>query len=183
MNKELIKLDFSTNALIERKAVKDLLEINATTQKYGLIMTEQIAKEIAEARQHALKANDMIDFSPDTLTRLVRAFSQSYFITQETFAEIIGEITDLFYFLRDEIKGALSDDDLISEMLIVFNDYCAGAMELMQNKGAEIIIRKYRFREWADLADIWSREISSQEFVYYDRDGEEHIDYDEAWRE
>ena len=159
MNRELIKLDFSPNALIEKKLAADLLEVNSTTQKYGLILTEQIAKEIIEARQYALKANDRVDFSSDTLTRLVKAFSQSYYITQETFSEIIGEIIDLFYFLKNEIKDEISDDDMISEMLIVFNDYCAGVMELMQNKGVEMIIRKYRFKEWADLADIWDRSI------------------------
>lgn len=184
MNRELIKIDLSPNALIERKLVDNLLEINSTTQKHGLILTETIAKEIVAARQKALKENDRIDFSADTTTRLVKAFSQSYYIAQETFSEMIGEMIDLFYFLKNEINDVLSDDDMISEMLIVFNDYCAGEMELMQNKGAEIIIRKYRFKEWADLAEIWDRSISSGEFVsYYEYDGEEQINYDETWRE
>ena len=184
LNKELIKIDLSPDALVERNLVSRLLEINSATQKHGLILTEAIAKEITEARQHALKVNDRVDFSSDTVTRLVKAFSQSYYITQENFSEIIGEILDLFYFLKNEIKDALSDDEMISEMLIVFNDYCAGEIELMQNKGVEIIIRKHRFREWADLADVWDRSISSGEFVsYYEYDGEEQINYDETWKE
>ena len=183
MKKELIKLDLSPGALAERKVISSLLEINSSTQKHGLILTETIAKEIVEARQYALKANDRLDFSSDTLTRLVKAFSQSYYITQETFSEIIGELTDLFYFLKNELKDELSDDDLISEMLIVFNDYCAGAMELMQNKGVEMIIRKYRFKEWSDLADIWDKSITSGEFISYDTEEGEHINYDESWQE
>ena len=73
---------------------------------------------------------------------------------------------------------------MINEMLIVFNDYCAGEMELMQNKGVEIIIRKYRFKEWGDLSDIWDRSTSSGEYIsYFEEDGGEHIHYDESWRE
>ena len=189
MNSELIKFDLSANALTERKLVNNLLQINSATQKYGLILTETIAKEIAVSRQQTLKDNDRIDFSPDPMVRLVKAFSQSYYITQDTFSEVISEMIELFYFLKNEIidedgNEILSDDDMISEMLIVFNDYCAGEMELMQNKGVEIIIRKYRFKGWADLSDIWDRSISSGEFIsYYEYDGEEQINYDETWRE
>jgi hypothetical protein len=181
LNKELIKIDFSANALVERKLVNRLLEVNSTTQKHGLILTETIAKEIIAARGQSLKDNDRIDFSSDTTARLVQAFSQSYYITQETFSETISGIIELFYFLKNETADyvTLSDDEMISEMLIVFNDYCAGVMELMESKGVEKIIRKYKFGD----TTIWGREISSEEFLAYDKYGEELYYYDETWRE
>jgi hypothetical protein len=161
--------------------VNSLLETNSTTQKYGLVLTEAIAREIAEARAFALKDNDRLDFSPATTARLVKAFSQSYYITQETFSETIGGMLELFYFLKNEIAGYadLSDDDMINEMLIVFNDYCAGVMELMENKGVEKIIRKYKFGD----TEIWDSSTSTGEFIYIDTDGGEQFVYDETWRE
>ena len=177
MNRELIKIDLSPHALVERKLLDNLLEAATTAQKHGLILTEAIAKDIVAAREQTLKDNDRVDFSSDTITRLVKAFSQSYYITQETFSETICEIIELFYFLKNEINDVLSDDDMIYEMLDVFNNHCQGAMELMQNKGVEKIIRKYRLGD----IEIWDGSITSGEATYY-YNGEEGLD-DGSWRE
>ena len=179
MNRELVKIDFSPNALIERKIVAHLLEINSTTQKHGLILTEAIAKEIAEARQYALKENDRIDFSSDTLTRLVKAFSESYYITQENFSEIIGEMLDLFYFLKNEIDDVLSDDDMISEMLIVFNETCFGAMEAMYGRGVEKIIRKYSFGD----RKIWDGYENPDRFSFGVKEAWHEFGVDDVWHD
>ena len=185
MNRELIKIDLSVNALVERKVIDNLLEINSYTQKHGLVITETIAKEIAESRQYALKNNDRVDFSSDTITRLVKAFSQSYYITQETFSETIGEIIDLFYFLKNEISDFLSDDDMISEMLIVFNETCFGVMEVMESKGVEKIIRKYRFDDTKIWDDYEKDRINfGYDDVWHDYESfEEKLEYGETWRE
>lgn len=186
MNRELIKIDLSANALVERKIIDNLLEINSTTQKHGLVVTEIIAKEIAAARQQALKENDRIDFSSDTITRLVKAFSESYYITQETFSETIGEIIELFYFLQNEINNILSDDDLISEMLITFNETCFGVIEVMQSKGVEKIIRKYKLGD----TKIWDDYENQNRFkfgvddVWHDYEKlEDKLKHGETWRE
>jgi len=185
LQNELIKIDLSVNALVEKKFINNLLEINSTTQKHGLVVTEIIAKEIAEAHNLALKENDRVDFSSDTVTRLVKAFSESYYITQETFSEIIGEIIDLFYFLKNEIDDVLSDDDMISEMLIVFNETCFGVIEVMQSKGVEKIIRKYNFGDTKIWDDYEKDRIKfGVDDVWHDYEKfEEKLEYGETWRE
>ena len=185
MNRELIKIDISVNALVERKVIDNLLEINSYTQQHGLVMTETIAKEIAEARQAALRDYGRVDFSSDTTARLVKAFSQSYYITQETFSEIIGEIIELFYFIKNELGNTLSDDDLISEMLIVFNETCFGTVEVMQSKGVEKIIRKHKLGDtkiWDDYEK--DRIVFGVDDVWHDYESlEDKLKYGENWRE
>lgn len=183
MDRNLIKIDLSVNTLAERNLVNNLLEINSTTQRHGLIVTEIIAKEIAEARRQSLKDNDRVDFSSDTTARLVKAFSESYYITQETFSETIAEIIELFYFLKNEINDVLSDDDMISEMLIVFNETCFGVMEIMQSKGVEKIIRKYRFGD-TEIWDDYEIDNRNRDWVCSENERlEDRLEYGETWRE
>ena len=187
MNRELIKIDLSTHALIERKLVDNLLEAAATAQKHGLVLTETMAKEIVASREQTLKDNDRVDFSSDTVTRLVKAFSESYYITQETFSETICEIIELFYFLKNEINDVISDDDMIREMLIVFNETCFGVMEIMQSKGVEKIVRKYRFGDtgiWADYENPHRRFKFGTGDVWDDYEKlEDKWEHGETWRE
>ena len=91
----------------------------------------------------------------------------------------------MFYFIKNEIEDALSDDDLISEMLIIFNETCFGAIEVMQSKGLEKIIRKYRFGDtkiWDDYEKM--REVFGVDDVWHDYESlEDKLKYGENWRE
>ena len=178
----MIKIDLSPNALAERKLTSSLLEINSTTQKYGLFLTEAIAREIAAARGKSLSDNGRIDFSPDPIVRLIKAFSESRYITQEDFSWVISEVIELFYFLRNEVEDVLSDDDMISEMLVVFTETCAGSIEIMQSKGVEKIVRKYRFGD----TQIWSDYENCGRIDYVDPENkrlEDWWEHGETWRE
>lgn len=185
MNDKLMKINLSANALIEKKFTDSLLEINSTTQKYGLVVTEDIAREITEARQTALKENDRVDFNPDTSVRLVKAFSESYYITQDTFSETIGEMLDLFYFIKNETNNAISDDEIIKEMLTVFNETCFGVMEVMQSKGLEKILRKHKFGDTNIWDDYEKKKLKFGDTdVWHDYEKlEEKLRHDDTWRE
>ena len=149
-----IKTDFNFSLLKiteDKKFIAGLMDLDAKANNYGLIINESTAKEIAVYRNKALIENERFEINSNAITRLTSAFLETRYINQEDFADIIGEIINLFYYIKNETENAVPDDDLISEMLKVFNETCFGSVELMQSKGLEKILRKFNF----DDTDIW----------------------------
>lgn len=171
MAEDLIKIDLSIIGAGDKKLAKELLELNVYARSNGLVITEETAREVTEARRNALKNNGRVELKSDVTVRLVRAFSNSPFIAQEDFSYVIAEIIDLFYHIKNETDNSISDDDLISEMLTVFNETCGGDIENMQSKGLEKILRRIN---WHDM-EIWDD--------YEDINLEGKIGYEEKWRE
>ena len=156
----------------DKKFVENLVDLNAKANNYGLVITENIAREIMLYRQAALIENERVEFKSDAITRLTSAFLQTRYINQEDFADVMGEIINLFYFIKTETGNFFTDDELISEMLKVFTETCFGSIEVMQSKGLEKILRKDKF----DDKDIWND--------YENKNWEDYYEIgDESWRE
>lgn len=168
---DLIKIDLSIIGSGDNKLAKELLELNVYARSNGLSITEETAREIAESRRNALKNNGRVELKSDVIIRLTRAFLESPFIAQEDFTYVISEIIDLFYHIKNETNNSISDDDLISEMLTVFNESCGGDIENMQSKGLEKILRRINLHD----TEIWDD--------YEDINLEGKIGYEEKWRE
>lgn len=165
----------------DKKFIEQLVDLNAKANNYGLVITESVAREIAVYRNKALAENERIEIKSDAVARLTSAFLETRYINQEDFAETMGEIIDLFYFIKTETENTISDDDLISEMLDTFqNNPCYGSIEHMQTKGLEKILRRYKFND----TKIWDGKIITPDGqVLTDRNVEEMIGYEEDWRE
>ena len=176
MNKNIIlKSDFNFSLIKinqDKKFIEQLVDLNAKANNYGLVITESVAGEIAIFRSKALAENERVELKSDAAARLTSAFLESRYINQEDFSETMGEIINLFYYIKNEIDNRLSDDDLISEMLKVFVETCFGSLEIMQSKGLEKILREYKF----DDKTIWNDYENKNWEDYYD------IGY-ESWRE
>jgi len=158
MDMDLMKLDLSQAGLSERKLADDLAALSSYSRG-GLVITPQIAGELAASRREALERNARTELRADAIVRLVRAFMDSAFIPQDELSYVLGELIDLFYYIKTETGGALSDDELISEMYAVFNGMCGGDIEDMQSRGLEKILRR---TNWGD-AGIWSGYESTDE--------------------
>lgn len=163
----------------DKKFIRSIVDLNAKANNYGLTITENIAKEISLRRREALNENERFEFKSDAITRLTSAFLETRYINQDEFAYIIGEIIDIFYYLKNETENTISDDDLISEMLDTFTHLCFGSIEQMQSKGIEKILRRYKFND----TEIWDNTVTSGEDTYRDINREELIGYEEDWRE
>jgi len=179
----ILKSDFNFSVLKineDKKFIKNLVELSAKANQYGLVITENIAREIAVYRQAALVENERVEFKSDAIARLTSAFLETRYINQEDFAAAMGEIINLFYLIKTETENTISDDDLISVMLDTFqNNPCYGSIENMQSKGLEKILREYKFGD----KEIWDGAVTSGENTYRDRNVEELIGYEENWRE
>ncbi|MCL2774363.1 MAG: DUF6323 family protein [Oscillospiraceae bacterium] len=176
-NTSIIKSEFTFSSLIklneDKKFIDNLKDLNAKANNYGLVVTEKAAREISAYRRNSLTENERVEIKSDAVTRLTSAFLESRYINQEDFAETIGELIDMFYYIQGEIPHVLSDDDLIAEMFEVFIETCNGVIEVMQSKGLEKILRKYKMNDTRIWDDYENEEWGSGEYN----------EYDESWRE
>ena len=95
----------------------------------------------------ALRQTARIEFRGGTLEKLIDAFSDSDFVRQDNFVELLQELTDLFYASRNEIPDTVSDDELIVFMKRAFNGACAGSVELLGGRELPMLYRRLRAGE------------------------------------
>ena len=156
----------------DKQFIQNLVDLNAKANNYGLVITEAAAKEIALYRSQALAENERFETNSNAISRLTSAFLETRYINQDDLAPTIGEIINLFYHIKNETENTISDDDLISELLKVFTETCFGSIEVMQSKGLEKILRKYKLGD----TNIWDDYENTNWEDYYDIGNE-------SWRE
>ena len=119
-----------------------ILELNDVAREYGLVFTAEDARDLSEIRERSLRENERLEIGLGAMEGVVRRFSQSSFINQENYAYIVGEITDLFYYIKTETDDKVSDTQLLDELYLRFEQRCRGAVDLLVSREGEILIRK-----------------------------------------
>lgn len=159
----------------EQKFIGRLMELEDKAGRYGLVINESTAREIALCRSRALAENERFEVKSDAAMKLVSAFLETRYIDQNELTEIMGEIIGLFYQIKNETESCgvfVPDDELIGEMAKVFVETCFGSMEAMRGRGLDKILRKYNLDDTA----MWDDYENKNWREYYDTG-------DGSWRE
>ena len=129
MNIGIISIKSAFPAQTEKE---NILGLNGKLSENGLIISENQALSIAEARESSLQSNGRIEFSGKTAEKIILEFGKSACIDRDTFADTVCELIDIFYYLRNGYpETRLSDDRLISVMRECFDNECAGDTDLL----------------------------------------------------
>lgn len=128
-----------------QKAAADTLECNAFTREFGLALTEEQAMELAAVRAKSLAACGRIEFGGGVVEKLIRAFCDSPYLTQDTYAETIQELTECFYFYKNDTLDLCGDDEMIAFMARAFNGVCKGSVELLRDREMERMAAGLRY--------------------------------------
>ena len=143
---------------------KDILALNEISSQYGLVLTEEEARELSDMRKKALLENERIEIGGCVIGDIVKRFCTSHYVNPDNYAYILNEITYLFYYIKSETDDRVKDSELIDELFNRFELWCHGSIDTLCGKEAEKIIRKINsgehYMEW-----------------YADRD---ELDYDES---
>lgn len=121
----------------------ELLEINKETQRYGLVLTLEDAKQIIRQRNRTLKGYGRIDLNFDVVKKIIRIFSSSTFIDDKNYVDIIAGLEETFYYLKNETEDEIGDHKLINLMKDLFENSCEGSLELL-NSELEEFSRAFR---------------------------------------
>lgn len=125
-------------------AREELLDCNALTGRFGLSLSDRQIDALIENRFDALRATGRVEFGGGILKKLIYAFCDSPYISQENYEETLAELQDSFYYYKNESEDRISDDDLIGYMKTVFDGVAQGSLEYLSCTSLEALCRKAR---------------------------------------
>lgn len=131
--------------IAQKLAVAEIIGCNQTTMRYGLVLRESDAVELAATRSEVLEKVERIEFSGGVINKLITEFCDSPYLTQSNYAETLNELVEAFYYFKNETLDELDDDELIAFMKKAFDQSCQGSMDLLQTRDLEIMARRIRF--------------------------------------
>ncbi|MDU5144546.1 MAG: DUF6323 family protein [Paenibacillus dendritiformis] len=160
---DLSRLFNSLNTSAQEQVMTELLELNEKTKEYGLVLTPQEIERMMAARSQILHGYGRVELSIQVTKELIESFSDSSFIQQESYADTLNELHEIFYYLKNETEDRISDRKLLYRMKEMFEDDCEGSLDLL----------KSRLEEYAEA---FRRELQKLEFL---REGEDD-DWDQT---
>lgn len=125
-------------------AINKVLDCNKFSSGFGLSLTEDEVKALAEHRLETLKATGRIELSGWIMPKLIFAFCDSPFIYQDNYEEMLFGLQEVFYYFKGEMLEQISDDELIAVMKDKFDTECQGSLEYLQETVLEEIARSVR---------------------------------------
>ncbi len=157
MNALITLGDFALQHLAAQPMDDKILALNEISKEHGLVLSPADARELSEVRTRSLQDNERLEIGLGAMEGVIRRFSQSAFINQENYAYVIAEVTDLFYYIKTETDDKISDNELLDELYLRFEQRCRGSIDLLMSREGEILIRKINagenYEKWYGAAD------------------------------
>lgn len=88
-------------------------ECNRASQRYGLSLSPLEMHALGEARVKALENTGRVEFGGGILKKLILAFCDSPYITQNSYAGILAQLQEIFYYFKNESLERLTDEELL----------------------------------------------------------------------
>ena len=129
----------------KERTMAELRECNELTVYYGLYLSEEQIREVAERRSAALRDTGRMEFGGGILKKLLTAFCDSPYLDRETYEDAILELQDSFYYFKNESMDLISDDELIAFMKQAFDGVCQGSLEALSGTSLEELCRGTRY--------------------------------------
>lgn len=130
MTKNIILSSIQKKSIIVAK--NELLKINDESSAYGLILTPQDVEEIIKSRGYSLKNYGRIDLNMDVTKKLINKIYTSQYTDKDDYVEIINDLQDIFYYLKNETLDEISDNEII-DIIVGFYEKTSGRIDNIQN--------------------------------------------------
>lgn len=134
---------FRSGNILVRDANK-ILKYNEISGKYGLVLTEKQSIALAKVRADELKYHQRLEFGEGAAGKLIEAFCDSPYITQQNYFETLCALTEIFYYYKNETEEYLSDSELIDYMKKYFNGSCKGSLDLLSTREMDELARNLK---------------------------------------
>lgn len=155
--------------------MQQVLDTNQYTQKFGLVLSQEDAFVLVEERSHALKKEGRVEFGQGVLPKIIYAFCDSQYITQDTYTDTLVRLQEIFYLYKNEMQDEITDDELLEFMREQFENVCFGDLEYLESTCLNIFAQAIRAgysgytetqgrNEWEqfDFVERWSRGLYLQ---------------------
>lgn len=130
MIKNIILSSIQNKSIVVAK--NELLKINDESSSYGLILTPEDVEEIIKSRGYSLKIYGRIDLNMDVTKKLINKIYTSQYTDKDDYVEIINDLQDIFYYLKNETLDEISDNEII-DIIAEFYEKTSGRIDNIQN--------------------------------------------------
>jgi len=137
---------------MEESLSGELRACNALSARFGLTLSEEAMQAVARRRVAALREAGRIEFGKSAVPKLIEAFCDSPYLMQDEYEAVLGELTDAFYYFKNESFDLLTDDELIAAMRTSY-DESGGSVDAVIGTSLETLCRGRRFGEETDGDD------------------------------
>ena len=141
----MMKEEYLLSLLSEKNQMVCVMDTNQYTQRFGLMLSEQEAELLVKEQTEVLKEQQRIEFGKGVLEKLIFAFCDSNFISQDNYAETIQRLQEIFYLYKNESMDELTDDELIEFMREAFDGKCQGSLDYLEDTCLEEFAREIRY--------------------------------------
>ncbi len=128
----------------QKQEVERVLECNKITQKHNLILSQAEANHLVTARKNSLSENGRIEFGEGVLAKIINQFYDSQFINQDTYADTLTRLQEIFYLFKNESQDELSDAELLDFMKKQYEEICFGDLDYLESTCLERYTRAVR---------------------------------------
>lgn len=115
----------------KKKEVHDLMERNADTGRFQLVLSEKEALQLVESKNQTLRMYKRIELGESILGSLVEAFCDSQYINQSSYLKTLTELQELFYLYKNECMDQISDEELLCFMREQYDEICCGDLDYL----------------------------------------------------
>lgn len=126
-------------SLMKKQSIDDIISCNQKTMAYGLSLTKQQALALMETRQNVLLKTKRLELKGNIIEQIIDALYDSPFVSKDNYEDILHELVELFYELKNETWDLISDHDLICFMKKSFNHECQGSLEILHDELSRLI--------------------------------------------
>lgn len=135
---ENIILSSLNNSMINIQK-NEILNLNEKSQEYGLILTPDDVDNIVKSRNHTLNSYGRIDLNMDVTKEIMEILYKSQFTDKDDYVEMINDLVEIFYFLKNETFDEISDKEII-EIIGEFYEETRGRIDNIQDKAEKFSI-------------------------------------------
>lgn len=125
-----------------------MLAANERTEQYGLTLTEQDAERLLEERGRVLREEMRVEFGGGILPKMIDIFCDSDFIGQDSYADTLIRLQEIFYEYKNEMQDEVTDEELLCLMKEMFEFLCFGDLDYLEgtclNSFAQAVRAGYR---------------------------------------
>lgn len=125
-------------------AYRELESCNPALGRHGLSLSAEDIQTLVAGRSEALRDTGRVEFGGGVVHDLVLAFAGSPYVSQDTFAETILDLQELFYEVKNETLEQVTDDELITKMRSLFDEFASGDIGYLEEALLEGLGRQVR---------------------------------------
>lgn len=128
----------------EQTQTQAVVRMNQRTEKFGLALTEEEARQLVSLRRDSLREQQRVEFGEGILPKLIDTFCNSSYIDGNNYVQTVARLQDIFYLYKNEMLDEITDDELLQFMREQFDTVCFGDLDYLEETCLDIFAQAIR---------------------------------------